>query len=265
MKRAAIILMLLLLTGCTNPFAKFYQDSSGGLDVSNSPLVVLPAGEPRIFSGTNPGVDRQRMLEEGYGLLGFSSFDARHADATDALSHAKAVHAELVLLYASVQATNSGRAPLVPLDAPASSETTSGSASGGLESASKAVNPAADDTQNKTAPETAVHYYASYWIKRSPPIFGAQVRDISPELRQSVSGKKGVVVSAVVRNSPAARADIHTADILQKIGDTDLYTAKAFPGVLEKFAGQKVAIELLRGADALRKEVQLERVTPTAP
>jgi hypothetical protein len=75
--RAIVFFFTLLLAGCANPnpFVQFYQDRTDGTDLTKSPTVVLPTGEPKMFQGADKETDYQRMLENGYSLVGFSSFN----------------------------------------------------------------------------------------------------------------------------------------------------------------------------------------------
>ncbi len=108
MIRVLLLSILLLLSGCANPFAQYYHDATGGTDVTKSPAVILPSGEPKLVRGTKPDEDNLRMLEAGYGKLGYSYFKAAGMDDKEALAQARAVHAEIVIVYAGNAAGRSG-------------------------------------------------------------------------------------------------------------------------------------------------------------
>jgi len=66
MKRLSWAAVFLLFTGCVglqNPYNEFYQDRTGGINISQSPWVILPTGEPKLYSGSNPDIDSQKMYE----------------------------------------------------------------------------------------------------------------------------------------------------------------------------------------------------------
>ncbi len=96
MKRATALLVLLMLSGCVNPFVKHYE-GAGSVATAAEP----PAGEPKLVKGTDPDSEALRMLEDGYSRVGFSYFNAAGADVNDALEQARTVHADVVIVYTS--------------------------------------------------------------------------------------------------------------------------------------------------------------------
>lgn len=264
MVRAILLLVIsFVLTGCANPFVKFYQDSTGGIDLTKAPSVVLPTGEPKLFQGSNPEIDHQHMLEDGYNFIGFSSFNGGNVNVSDALTQAKAIYAEIVLTYSKYTDTRSGVAPLMLPDTRTSTTTLSGSTygSGGYGSFYGSANTTTYGTQTTYIPYSIdrYDYLATYWIKMKPLILGVRAQDLTPEIRQSIGSNKGVLVNAVVKNSPAFRADILKGDILRKINEVELYDAKSFHNMIENFAGQKVVVEILRDGKEIQKEIQLDQ------
>ncbi len=105
--RATWVLVLFLLSGCANPFVQFYKGTSGE-DVAKSPAAVLPTGEPKLEQGTDRQKDQLRMLEDGYFPAGNSHFNAATIDKGEALAQAKAVHAEVVIVYQATVAPARG-------------------------------------------------------------------------------------------------------------------------------------------------------------
>ncbi len=69
--------------------------------MTKASFVVLPSGEPRLVQGTDPKSDNERMLEDGYSPVGYSLFSAGEVDKKQAVEQAKAVHAEVVIVYAA--------------------------------------------------------------------------------------------------------------------------------------------------------------------
>lgn len=263
MKRTILLLVVLVLTGCANPFVKFYQDKTGGIDLTKASNVVLSTGEPKSFQGSNPETDSQRMLEDGYSLIGVSSFNGGNINMSDSLTQAKAIHAEIVLIYSKYTGTRSGVVPLTLPDTRTSTTTLSGSAfgSGGYGNFYGTANTTTYGTQTTYIPYNVDRhdYLATYWIKLKPPILGVFTLDLTPEIRKSISSNKGALVNAVIKNSPAFRADIFKGDILRKINETEIYDAKSFQNMIGNFAGQRVVVEILRDGKEIQKEIQLDQ------
>jgi len=263
MIRIIVLIMVLVLTGCSNPFVKFYQDRTGGFDLTKSPQAILPTGEPKLFQGSDPEIDFQRMVEDGYGLVGLSSFNGGNVNINDALSQAKNVYAEIVLVYSKYTGTRLGVLPLTTPNTQTSTTTLSGSAigTGGYGNFYGTAKTMTYGTQTTYIPyNVELHdYFATYWIKRKPPIFGVYPVDLNSEIRQRIGSNKGVLVNVVIKNSPAFRADILKGDILRKINGIKLYDAKSFNETVANFAGQKILVEIIRDGKDLQKEFQLDR------
>ena len=104
--------LLLVFSGCANPYAKFYNDLSGGINVLENPNFIIATNKPKLVQGSDTEKDTLRMMEEGYVLLGVSSFNAGNVNQRGAANHAAKVHADTVIVYNSYTGTVSGSMPL---------------------------------------------------------------------------------------------------------------------------------------------------------
>jgi S1-C subfamily serine protease len=95
-----------------------------------------------------------------------------------------------------------------------------------------------------------------------PAIFGLSVRELNNEQRKELNSNIGVIVSSVVKGSPAYLADFLKGDIIKKIGDIDLYDAKSYDSSLQKYEGQKVNVIYVRDGKEMEKEIQFNYKTP---
>ena len=256
---AIILCFILLLAGCANPYVRFYQDRTGGVDLTKSPMVVLLAGEPKLFQGTNPETDYPRMLENGFNLVGFSSFNGANINVNGALTQAKSVHAEIILIYSKHTGTQSGVQPLTLPDVQTSVTNLSGGGFGsaGYGSFSGTALTTTYGTRTTYVPYSVERYdyFASYWIRMKPPVFGVHTRNLTPELRQKIGSNKGVYVLAVVRNSPAWSADVLKDDIITKISDVEIIDHTTFGRTVGMNIGKKVTVEILRNGQRIVKEI----------
>ncbi|MBV9489641.1 MAG: PDZ domain-containing protein, partial [Verrucomicrobia bacterium] len=77
--------------------------------------------------------------------------------------------------------------------------------------------------------------------------YGLQVQDISPELVQELGLKsdRGVVVTAVEPNSPAAVADIQTGDVITEVGRSAVSDTKSFQKIVAEQQGKPNLLLLL--------------------
>ncbi|MCL2760764.1 MAG: PDZ domain-containing protein [Desulfuromonadales bacterium] len=248
-KVVMVMLLMLIAAGCTtmggNGYAEYYHDRTGGIDVTTNPDVIPYNDEPKQFEpktlkGKNSDEDNQLMLEDGYLLLGFSSFNARYEYDSNAMKHGKDIHAEIVVCcYSKYTGTKTGTMPIVR------------------------TYTHGNQIHYKTIYEPYTYntydFYASYWAKLKPPILGLQVIDLNDEQRKELNSNKGVAVLAVIKGSPAFMADLLKGDIIRKIGDINLYDAQTFQYAEQKYNGQKVNIIYMRDGMEAEKEIQFNK------
>lgn len=205
----------------------------GGEGLIKSPRAILTADRPELFHGNDPDADYIHMLEEGFGLIGTSAFNGPNAGpgfSSNALTQAEKVHASAVVEYFPKYA---GR----------------GEPLGNAATIIFGKLPTYD-------------YLASYWIKLKSPIFGVYVEELLAELKQKMGNNKGVVVVAVVKNSPAFSAGIIRGDVLKGIGEMDVVDKNTLDEATNKYAGKKTTVIILRDGNKLTKEI-LFNLNPT--
>lgn len=253
-------------SGCaSNPYRKFYNDKTGGKDLSQSPNVEISAEGPKILNGTNPDEDRQRMLENSYFPIGYSSFTSGSVDQDDAIKQAKAVHASIVMVYSNYLRSESGVVPMSLPHTQTSQTSLYGSSygSGGYNNFSGTATTTTSGRQTTYVPYSIskYSYYASFWMKSKSHVLGALFKDLSDEDRQLASSNKGAEVFVVVKKSPAFEADILKGDIIKKIEDHEIIDARDAFDTVKQLKGQEVNIQILRDGKVLKKHVQLNDVS----
>ena len=264
MKHLAITLMVLFLSACAaNPFSQFYYDQTGGIDLTTLNTVILPGlnEKPILYRGNTPEEDRIKMLENGYGIVGYSSFNAGNVNENDVFVQAKKVHASVIVLYSQYTNTVSGSLPLTLPDNQTSTTSAYGSVygSGGYGTYTGSATTTTYGTKTTYIPYSVrrYDYSATYWIKMKEPRIGTYVVDLDADKRAEIQSNKGMLIEAVIKNSPAYRSDIFRGDILRKIGDVDIYDGKSFQEALEKYAGQTVSVIIYRDGEIIEKQIQL--------
>lgn len=262
MKRIIVlVLAAALLQSCAMPYARFYHDTTGGLDVTKLKTVIMPTGEPKVFRGSSPKADALKMMEDGYALLGYSSFNGGTIDQNGAIAQAKKVHAAVVILYAKYTNTTSGAIPLTLPETRTSSTTMTGSVYGSGGYANYTGNAYTTTYGSRTTyiPYSTRHYdyFASYWIKLKSPIFGTYLRDVPQDARRKDGSNKGMLIYAIVRGSPAFEANIIEGDVLRAIGSDEINDKAEFHKALIDYQGRKVAVRLYRDGKKIMKMVQL--------
>jgi PDZ domain-containing protein len=102
--------------------------------------------------------------------------------------------------------------------------------------------PAGEILAVQQAEETARQELGKYWI-------GVQINEVSPALRAQLNleENKGVLVGAVLPDSPASKADIKQYDILLSIDDQKLNGNEDVLKAIKAADGKDIKLTLLRG------------------
>jgi hypothetical protein len=218
-----------------NPFAKAFVKR----ELPTAALQPDAAGL-KVYRGEDQVVDYQRMLENGYDMLGYSEFLAGEDIPPTLLEqHAKNVRADVALVYTR----HAG-------EVPASVEIQQL-----REQAKRGESPDLAQAESKDT----YNYYASYWAKLRPPLLGVHVMGPAED-----SETDGLAVIAVINDSPADKAGIQHGDVLKRLGDVTLKSPSALTQAARRYAGQKAEVDVQRGQKVLHIPVQLNPGSNTA-
>lgn len=245
--RLTLLFFVLLSTGCAttkapseapptlaNPYEKFYKASAKSPSVKTG----LP---PRIYRGQDQVSDYRHLLEDGYDILGYSSFVAGDVPPEQALEQAAKINADLVLVYTRRSGTKPLELPNKSRPQAQTNETDKDRPAGRL------ITPQAPEYE----------YFASYWTQLPPPVLGLHVQEPDKDKVED-----GLPVVAVIKDSPAADADIKAGDVLLRIGNTDMRDVAALTQATERYAGQSVEIVFSHETATMHKTVLLNAQRP---
>jgi len=208
-------------------YETYYKDRTGGEDLTRASRVILSPDMPEQLSGRNgrEAEDNLRMVEDGFRLIGMSSFtgpQAGPAHPSNAVTQAGKVHASAVMIY------------------PPKYAGTAGGIQGIL-----------------AGPHPTYQFLATYWIKLKPPIFGIYADPLSAEQIERPGSNKGVVVQTVVKNSPASRAGLIRGDVLTHIGEKEIADRQGLSNALDQYVGKSVVVKYVRDGKEFTKEAVL--------
>lgn len=101
---------------------------------------------------------------------------------------------------------------------------------------------------------------------RSRPTLGIQLVETTADLRRHLGGDEdsGVLVSRVLRGTPADSAGIEVGDLILSIDGQEVANARELRHALVELAGQSFGIEAVRDGDSISLEVVLPEVDPDA-
>jgi len=207
---------------------------------------LSPHPDTKLEAGKSQEEDNVSMLEAGYDMIGSSSFVAANVSTELALQHGKDIKADRVLVYNKNIPIKTN---ILKMEA-----TKDVVQKGGEISHQYLVEPS-------TQPMLLIHY-ASYWAKLPMPLLGVHIIKLIPADNDGAgvakaAEVKGLTIIAVINDSPAAKASIVKGDSLLKLGDLALGKPDDLFAAVARYAGQTVAIELLRNDVLVKTAVAL--------
>jgi hypothetical protein len=258
MKKVAVVGFLLLASvGCANPFSKYYTDKLNGRPIEECPDLIPAEGKPTVTVVGDIHAANLDMLENGYRMIGFSTFQSSAVELKKAWHQAKAVHAEVVLVKSRYDHTEQGTVAVTTTQAVNTqfSGSYSGLYSGGTYYGSATTY--VPTTHYFPYSVDKFDYVASYWVKSMPGPFGAYFNDLTQQQRQALGRNRGVCITVVRKGSPAFNADILRGDLLLKIDGQEVIDVPSVIAVLHEKAGQPVDLTLNRNGSTIQKKVGL--------
>jgi len=114
----------------------------------------------------------------------------------------------------------------------------------------------------------AFPYQKRIIIQGGRPALGVQVQDLNEDLAAyfQVEKDKGVLVTEVFDDTPAAKADIRSGDVITKLDDKAIGNTKTLIRTLGEYEdGDKVVLEIVRHGERQTIDVILEERTPPEP
>ena len=267
--------LLPLIAGCVtnNPYSQFYNDATQGKRAADIQNDYSPPPDPVVYQGKNTEQDAKAMLENGFMLLGWSSFSGAPIDQEQAVRQARSLRASAVIVYSTYTHTLSGAVPLLVPDVQTVTTHNSGFAtgsgtafgSGGMLNYSGSANSFGSSQTTINGSRTMYmpynvnqyDYHASFWIKNTNIVFGALLRDLTLEERRSLGSNHGAAIRVVVKNSPAFDADLIEGDIIKKLNDTDIAGTAQWYQMLGDYLGKTVVVTIFRNGKEERKTVTL--------
>jgi PDZ domain len=211
---------------------------------NNAGLKSLQAApETKMYVSNHKDEDNISMLENGYDMMGSSDFEAGNVPAELALTHAKSIRADTVLVYSKYasKASNINKLEMIKEAAKTTGEV---------------------DASVLKGNEEQYKYFASYWAKLPPPLLGVHVVKLVRAETPADDGKvdreiAGLKILAVIKGSPAEKAGLHKADSITKIGDVIVNKPDDLFAAVKKYQGKVVQIGYTHDDEQLQTQVQL--------
>jgi PDZ domain-containing protein len=228
------LLILFSMTGCSNPYEEFYTPWQPNMPNGR---LLLTNEEPELIqvSAENYGKYLDRLAENGYILIGVSSFNG--ADTNDGLlkKFATKIKASKAVFYKEHTDTVSGSIPMTS----SSPETTYYSGSSSYGSFSGVSTTYKNTTVQVPYSIPKYDYEVAYIVQVKHGGLGVFVRDLNVNEKQTLESNLGIYVSLVRKNSSAFRGNIIQGDIITKIDNTEIIDSVHFSKAITKKYGKK--------------------------
>jgi hypothetical protein len=259
MNNTILLLAAFIITnsiGCAgNLYKTYYTSKTEGRPVTEIKELQASCEKSNVYTGKDIDNDYLELAENNYAMIGYSSFTGPLKTKDDALSQARDLCAEKVLVYAKYINTVKGS---IPYTVQNPSQTVTSNYSGNVygnrggsamySGTSSTVVPGGYTTYDMPYTVDRYDQFASYWVKlKRKPIFGVKVRDMNNDEKNRYERNKGAVVILVGKNTPAFDANILRGDILIQVGDDIVQDSNDFKtNLLKKYSGKSTVFEILR-------------------
>ena len=261
-----ILLLLAFIAGCGNPYREHYLSTLEKRNKDELASILPPSGPPKLVSSNDLIADSLKMREDGYLLIGRSKFRSGPIDEKQALDYAKQAGAEVVLVNHKYVNTVTESVPMgqwVPGQQIDHNETTviqNGAATPTvIQKQSSTVVQGEFQTVYVEQNTDYYDYAATFWARAKTPIFGVLIKALDDKTKAQIGSNKGVLVRAVVNNSPAFDADILRDDVLMSLEGDAITGPDQFFDLVARNAGKTVPVELNRGGNILTVSVKIRK------
>lgn len=257
--------IVLLISGCASGYSTHYTPATGATpEAISANRAALPPETPHLehSAQTNGDAIASEYAKQGYSIIGYSFFNTGQRESEkDALQQGKKVGADLVVIlnpkYTGSITSN------VPITTPTTSTSyTSGSAT--AYGSSGAVNAYGSSTTTTYGSATTYvpvtthrsDYGAIFFVKIRVK-FGMVVRDLNDDEIKKFKTNHGIIVSTIIKDSPAFVADILPGDRIKTIDNTNILTSENAAEVLKNSKSESIEIVIERDGMQIKKLVSL--------
>lgn len=192
---------------------------------------------PQVYTSNDLTADVRRLLEDGYFVIGSSSWVGPAEGVKQTSKFAKKIKASIALVNCRYIETVSGGTQVVMMPI-----------IGGYGGMIGGSRPVSFDRYEQSA---------VFLAKLKPQMTGLGIyfEPLTPVQIRSLGSAKGASISIVVRGSPAFDAGIIAGDIILTVAGQDISTPDRLERVKTEYAGQTVPVEIVR--DGQPKTLQI--------
>jgi hypothetical protein len=251
------LLLALLVSGCENPYKKYYQPNAGLSPDLLAQRRVAPAPEhPEVYRGNDPKSDLPALMADGYSIIGHSSFNGTAENENGVIEQAKAVGADRVVIYGKYARTVQTAMPLTVPTTQTSTTTGTVFGSGGM--ATVMGHTTTYGSETTYVPMSIDRYdFSAYYLAKVRPTFGANFRNLTTSESQQIGSVNGVTLITIVYGSRAAQAGFVPGDIITKVNDQVVVDQKQFQQLLTENQGKATKLTMFRSGKLVERTITL--------
>lgn len=239
--------IIFLMSGCQNAFSKFYTPySTKKLEPTDKVYYLTFANQSEV----------EAQLARGYYVVGYSSFSDTKAPSKDqAISHAKSIGADAVMLSWKFQNTESQAVPIMNYT-PGTTSTTYANANAYGSNGSSAYGYGTSTTYTQGTYSTSYaqrtthrYSYIAYYLKqlkKEDLFLGTSYGYKNTELSKKIGTNSYCPLEIIYLDSPAYKKDIMKGDIVLKINGNKVSSCKSFYQTLKDYKKKMVSLEIWR-------------------
>lgn len=259
MRSAILIASIVVLSGCANPYADFYQ---GTQDARLHPRYDASQGAPTIQMVADPTASAKVAERKGFQVIGISSFTGGDSGATERnlLEQATKVGASVVFYSVKYLGSQQTTVPITTPDVRTtySSGTATAYGAGGPVTAYGTGTSTTYGTQTTYIPITTHrHEYVAAYLAKFRYRLGAYCKDLPDEVRQKMGSNSGCLVSSVIDGSPAFNADLLVGDVIVLADGLRVAGQEGYQAWVDKMPVGKSTLSIWRPSGVVIKTVDL--------
>jgi hypothetical protein len=250
------LLAIVMTAGCGgNAFKDSYRSSLERWPNGEVGRLLPATGNVEIVTSNDIERDDLGMMESGYLLLGRSKFEGNEVNPDAAREVARDLGASVVLLKTEYARTVREAIP-VERWAPMRREE-SAHVAGATGSGAGLTIHGEFQTKFVRRPVAYYDYAATFWAKSKAPIFGVLVEAQRAQV-ESDANRRGVVVRAVIADSPASSAGVRHDDVIVRFAGTEIVDPNQFFDTVVANKGRQVEVEIVRVSESKVQKLQLQ-------
>jgi hypothetical protein len=267
--------IVLLFTSCaTNQNAYYYKQNVDVSQVANPEVIV---GDPYMATVDDFTNAYNKALSEGYILLGLSVFQGALDNDYNSLQLARDKGASLVIRSARFSHTEYNNI-YIPLTTTSTSSTTGyGTARSNVYNSNYSYVGSVDTSVRGTANTTTqntnwvpvqtkeqIYFQATGLFIKSNIQYtlGAYYRDLNSDEQKELMSNKGVLITQVIKRSPAYDLDLVPGDVILEINGkkiSDVFDVKQF--LITKEVISEIKVNRLKQIVSLKKEDEARAIS----